>query len=116
MRERCECAVPIFVAIDTHLQIFLDENGTVDFAKTKQEGEKVNASKIIADHVRTQYTASRRRRGLGNAGITPEIMKQIVSARAVAEETEFEGWVFATFLDCKVGESPSSSIFKQHDE
>jgi hypothetical protein len=72
----------------------------------------MNASKMSADLARAQNKASRRRRVQSNLneGISPEIMRQLVSAQAAADESEFEGWVFGTFLDCKVGESSSPEL------
>jgi hypothetical protein len=108
------CAIRVFSgsnihAINNHPQLFLDDNGIVDIARTRHEGEKVNASKMNANLAGSQNRASRRRRAQSqkNAGLTSDITTQL-EVFAAQQESEFEGWMFGAFLDCKVGVSSSS--------
>ncbi len=84
---------------NTYPQLYLDDNGIIDIKKTQHEADKVSAAKMNADQGRAQNKSLRRRRSQlqQDAVLLPEAMKQLV------DESEFEGWVFGSFLDCKVG-------------
>jgi hypothetical protein len=92
---------------DAHPQLYLDENGDVDIELTEIEAEFVESAKRneSSDHT-GQKTLRKRRSQASNIGIDSKELRQ------AAEATEFEGWVFSTFKDCKVGESYSYCHYK----
>jgi hypothetical protein len=92
----------------TYLQLYLDENGNVDVALTKREAELVESAKSNQTNALSSKKASRRRRSQAqDIGLTPNLVGKLDSAGA----TEFEGWVFGTFKDCKVGETLETHSF-----
>ena len=93
---------------DAYLQLYLDENGNVDIALTKREAELVESAKSNQTNALSSKKASRRRRSQAqDIGFTPNPVGKLDSAGA----TEFEGWVFGTFKDCKVGETLETHSF-----
>jgi hypothetical protein len=87
-----------------HFQLYLEENGKVDFQRTKAEAIKVEAAKSSAASIGAQKNVLRRRRTQARGidlGLTPEMMKELV----LEPESEAEGFVFESFLDCKIGVS-----------
>ncbi len=88
-----------------HPQLYLDENGKVDVELTKSEAERIESAKRNESRVNGRKRAIRKRRSQAqNMGTAPTSTGLLDSGREAFEATEFEGWVFSTFKDCKVGE------------
>jgi hypothetical protein len=84
-----------------HSQLFLDENGNVDKDTTIKEAKRFNAAKMKAAESYGQKKALRKRRSQAQ---NIELMEmQMMLAEQAPESSEFEGWVFRTSIDCKIG-------------
>ena len=72
---------------------------------TKSEAERIESAKRNESRVNGRKRAIRKRRSQAeNMGTAPTTTGLLDSGREAFEATEYEGWVFSTCKDCKVGE------------